>query len=168
MEASSGRSRVRPIVVDFLATLLVTFCIGVAAAVVLGACAMLMAGAARGAEPGELAPMPKMDAAREGTRAEETRAKAAELTLTHHLVTKYASLIAIERTPARPVNRDAGAPAQTPSQANQGSVIPRNPERCTDVTPWKERRFSCAGRWQSPDAGVGFPETRICLVQGGN
>ncbi len=128
MEASSGRSRVRPIVVDFLATLLVTFCIGVAAAVVLGACAMLMAGEARGAEPGELAPMPKMDAAREGTRAEETRAKATELTLTHHLVTKYASLIAIERTPARPVNRDADAPAQTLSQPNQGSVIPRNPE----------------------------------------
>src|ERR1700704_5984436 len=56
MEASSGRSRVRPIVVDFLATLFATFCIGVAAAVILGACAMLMAGEARGSEPGERAP----------------------------------------------------------------------------------------------------------------
>ncbi len=133
MEASSGRSRVRPIVVDFLATLLVTFCIGVAAAVVLGACAMLMAGEARGAEPGELAPMPKMDAAREGTRAEETRAKATELTLTHHLVTKYASLIAIERTPARPVNRDADAPA--------ASVF----RRCEFV--WCNTATSCKHAW---------------------
>src|SRR5437899_394657 len=57
MEASSSRSRVRPIVVDFLATLFLTFCIGVAAAVVLGACVMLMAAEARGAEPGERLPM---------------------------------------------------------------------------------------------------------------
>jgi hypothetical protein len=112
MEASRGRSRVRPIVVDFLATLFVTFCIGIAAAVVLGACAMLMAGEARGAEPGELAPMPRMDAARGGAPAEETRAKAIELALTHHLVTKYTSLIAIERTPARPVDPDRGARAR--------------------------------------------------------
>jgi hypothetical protein len=109
MEASSGRSRVRPIVVDFLATLFVTFCIGIAAAVVLGACAMLMAGEARGAKPGERAPM-KMNAAREAAPADETRTKAIELALTHHLVTKYTSLIAIDRTPARPVEPDRGAP----------------------------------------------------------
>ncbi len=113
MEASSGRSRVRPIVVDFLATLLVTFCIGVAAAVVLGACAVLMASEARGAEPGERSPV-KMDAVREGTRAGEVRERAIELALTHHLVTKYAGLIAIERTPARPADPDRGAPARTP------------------------------------------------------
>jgi len=101
MEASSSRSRVRPIVVDFLATLFLTFCIGVAAAVVLGACAMLMAGEARGAEPGEHSPM-RMDAVRGGASAGEARAKAIELALTHQLVTKYASLIAIDRTPARP------------------------------------------------------------------
>ncbi len=111
MEASSGRFRARPIVVDFLATLFVTFCIGVAAAVVLGACAMLMAGEARGSDPSERSPM-KTDAAREGARAGDTRAKANELALTHHLVTKYASLIAIERTPARPVDPDRGAPAR--------------------------------------------------------
>ena len=57
MEASGSRSRVRPIVVDFLATLFTTFCIGVATALVLGLCVMLMAGEARGAEPGELSPM---------------------------------------------------------------------------------------------------------------
>jgi hypothetical protein len=113
MEASSGRSRVRPIVVDFLATLFVTFCIGVAAAVVLGACVVLMAGEARGAEPGERPPV-MMDTAREGKRARDTRAKALELALTHQLVTKYASLIAIERTPARPVDPEAGARAPGP------------------------------------------------------
>jgi len=115
MEASSSRSRVRPIVVDFLATLFVTFCIGVAAAVILGACAMLMAGEARGVEPGERSPM-KTDAVREGARAGDTRAKANELALTHHLVTKYAGLIAIERTPARPVDpdRSASAPSLRP------------------------------------------------------
>jgi len=42
-----------------------------------------------------------MDAAREGASAEETRAKVIELALTHHLVTKYTSLIAIDRAPAR-------------------------------------------------------------------
>src|SRR5437667_6609276 len=99
MEASSGRSKVRLIVVDFLATLFVTFCIGVAAAVLLGTCAMLMAGEARGADPGERAPV-KMEAVREDACGADARAKAIELALTHHIVTKYASLIAIESTPA--------------------------------------------------------------------
>jgi len=109
MEASNSRSRVRLIVVDFLATLFVTFCIGVAAAVVLGTCAMLMAGEARGADPGERAPV-KMEAVREDAWAADTRAKAIELALTHHLVTKYASLIVIERTPARSVLAPAPRP----------------------------------------------------------
>ena len=112
MEASS-RFRVRPIVVDFLGTLFVTFCIGAATAWVLAASVMLMAGEARGAA-GEREPM-KMDAAREGAPTEETRAKAIELALTHHLVTKYAGLVAIDRTPA---SLDPKIPAR--------SAIPRN------------------------------------------
>ena len=55
MEVSSGRSRLRPVVVDFLATLFVTFCIGVGTAVVLAACVVLMAGEARGGEAPGLA-----------------------------------------------------------------------------------------------------------------
>ena len=125
MEASSSRSRVRPIVVDFLATLFTTFCIGVAAALVLAACVMLMAGEAHGAEAGERASA-KMDAEREAAPAEEMRAKAIELALTHHLVTKHIGLIAIERTPARAVDRDQGAPRL--SRANRGNAIPRNLE----------------------------------------
>jgi hypothetical protein len=97
METSSGRFRVRPIVVDFLATLLATLCIGVATAMVLGACVVLMAGEARGAAREPAAP----NAVSEKARAEEARAKALELVLTHQLVTKYTSLVAIDRTPAR-------------------------------------------------------------------
>src|SRR5258706_3214816 len=97
MEASSSRFRVRPIVVDFLGTLLTTFCIGVATALVLAACVMLMAGEARGA-PGEPARAP---AVREKEGAREARAKAIELVLTHHLVTQYTRLVAIDRTPPR-------------------------------------------------------------------
>jgi hypothetical protein len=50
MDVSSDRRRVRPIVVDFLATLFYTFCIGVGTAVALGACVVLLAGPARGSE----------------------------------------------------------------------------------------------------------------------
>jgi len=50
MDVSGDRQRARPIVVDFLATLFYTFCIGVATAVALGACVVLLAGPARGSE----------------------------------------------------------------------------------------------------------------------
>jgi len=90
MEASSGRFRARPIVVDFLGTLFATFCIGVATALVLSACVMLMAGEARGAL-----------AVREKERADEARARAIALAATHQLVTKYTGLVAIDRTPPR-------------------------------------------------------------------
>jgi hypothetical protein len=104
MEASSGRFRVRPIVVDFLGTLFATFCIGVATALVLGACVMLMAGEARGA-PGEARGAPgepaRAQAAREKERVGEARARAIELAATHQLVTKYTGLVAIDRTPPR-------------------------------------------------------------------
>jgi len=100
-------------VVDFLGTLFVTFCIGIATALTLGVCVMLMAGEARGAEHGSLAPI-KADAAREGALSGEMRARAIELALTHHLVTKYTSLVAIDR-----------AQAPGPGRAKQNS-IPRN------------------------------------------
>lgn len=83
MEASTDRFKVRPVVVDFLGTLFVTFCIGVATALVLGACVVLMASEARGA-------------GRAGEPAKVRRTS--ELVLTHTLVTKYASLVAIDRS----------------------------------------------------------------------
>ena len=84
-----------------------------------------LAGEARGSEPGERVPA-KTDAVRERAPAEETRERASQLALTHHLVTKYAGLIAIERTPVRAADRDSGAPR--PNQANRGNAIPRNLE----------------------------------------
>ena len=108
MEASNSRSRIRPVVVDFLATLFITFCIGVATAVVLALCVMLMAGEARGAaggrEPMKMDTMCERvhtDAVHEGAPTEKTRARAIEFALTHQLVTKYTGLVAIDRTPAR-------------------------------------------------------------------
>ena len=84
-------------VVDFLGTLFATFCIGVATALVLGACVMLMAGEARGAA-GEPA---RAQGVREKERALEARARAIELAATHQLVTKYTGLVAIDRAPPR-------------------------------------------------------------------
>lgn len=86
MEASSGRSRTRLIVVDFLATLFVTFCIGVATAIVLAACVMLMTGDARGAP--EKAP---------ASAAARAPASAADLILAHYFATKYVGLVAVDR-----------------------------------------------------------------------
>jgi len=42
------------------------------------------------------------DAERRGANPEETRAEILETALTHHLVSKYTSLIAVDKTPARP------------------------------------------------------------------
>lgn len=88
MEATTGRSRTRLIVVDFLATLFVTFCIGVATALVLAACVMLMTGEAHGAAPAK---------ARELRAAEAEQATLADLVLAHHFAAKYAGLVAVDR-----------------------------------------------------------------------
>ena len=104
MEASSGRSRVRLIVVDFLATLFVTFCIGIATALVLGACVVLMTGEAHGAVPAKPcgAPLPN-------------ELPAAELVLAHYLTARYAGPVAFGRFyAAGPVGPQARcAPALT-------------------------------------------------------
>jgi hypothetical protein len=85
MEALRSRSRVRLIVVDFLATLFITFCIGVATALVLGACVVLMTGEAHGAAQPKPEPPPALPAA------------AADLLLAHYFAAKYAGLVAIDR-----------------------------------------------------------------------
>lgn len=50
MSASSTQESKRPWIVDFLSTLFLAFCIGIATSVVLGAAVVLMAGDARGAD----------------------------------------------------------------------------------------------------------------------
>ncbi|HUL92809.1 MAG TPA: hypothetical protein VLV56_10715 [Burkholderiales bacterium] len=94
MQVSSGKSRTRLIVVDFLATLFVTFCIGVASALALAACVMLMAGEAHGAAPGKPRPV-------QGAKA--APATTADLLLAHYFAARYAGLIAVDRFyPAEP------------------------------------------------------------------
>ena len=78
----------RPIVVDFLATLFITFCIGVATAVVLAACVMLMTGNAHGAA--DARPVPVAPA----------QATTADLVLAHYFAAKYAGLVAVDRLTA--------------------------------------------------------------------
>jgi len=97
MEAASGRTRTRLIVVDFLATLFVTFCIGVATALVLGACVVLMTGEARGASQSRPAP-----------------ATTAELVLAHYTAARHAGLALAERVApqAKPGKPKPQAPAK--------------------------------------------------------
>ena len=90
MEASTSRPRVRLVVVDFLATLFITFCIGVATAFALGACVMLMAGDAHGAEVQKPRPV----------QADPARARTADLVLAHYFAAKYAGLVVVDRASA--------------------------------------------------------------------
>jgi len=114
MEASSDRPRVRPMVVDFLATLFYTFCIGVAAAITLGACVVLLAGKAHGSE----IVTPEAGDTRHETPLPD--APIFELALVHHLVAKHTTLIAVERAPT--AHRRAGAPSLLGSlTANRGA-----------------------------------------------
>ena len=100
MQISGGRSKVHLIVVDFLATLFVTFCIGVATALVLAACVMLMTAEAHGAAPAK----PRA--------VQAVRASTADLVLAHYLAAKYAGLVAVERIyPAEPLaGKSSGLP----------------------------------------------------------
>jgi len=104
-------------VVDFLATLFVTFCIGVATALVLGACVVLMTGEAHGAAPAK----PRGDPIPSGIPA-----AAAELVLTHALTAKYVGWVPIDRISAAgpgPVAPQAGLQpgcSSTPTGARRG------------------------------------------------
>jgi hypothetical protein len=77
----------RLMVVDFFATLFVTFCIGVATALVLAACVMLMAGDAHGAAPAR--PHPPAQAA--------AQASTGDLLLAHYFAARYAGLVVVDR-----------------------------------------------------------------------
>jgi hypothetical protein len=84
----------RLLVVDFLATLFITFCIGTTTALVLGACVVMMAGEAHGAAKAR----PRAVAA-----ADAAPATTADLVLAHYFAAKYAGLVAVDRfTAAEP------------------------------------------------------------------
>jgi hypothetical protein len=115
MEATTGRSRTRLIVVDFLATLFVTFCIGVATALVLAACVMLMTGDAHGAAPAK---------PRAVRAAEAEQATLSDLVLAHHFAAKYAGLVAVERILATDYEPEhpAAYPTRTSPKAAHGKA----------------------------------------------
>ena len=104
----------RPVVVDFLVTLFITFCIGVAASLALVGSVLLIAGDVRGEER-------CAGAAREGAPEGEMLARLSDLAITHHLATKYANLVAVERFPARPV------PAEGKTEGAQSCPAPNAP-----------------------------------------
>jgi hypothetical protein len=114
MEAVSSKSR-RPIIVEFLATLFVTFCIGIATSIVLCACVILMAGEARGAEFMSL----NASVAACGIPEEEFHAKVDQLVTTHRLATRYAGALALDRTPA--AEFDSGSSALSARLPEGGS-----------------------------------------------
>jgi hypothetical protein len=117
MEASTSRSRTRLIVVDFLATLFITFCIGVATALVLAACVMLMTGDAHGAAP---------EKPREVRAADAAQATIADLVLAHHFASRYAGVVVVGRATDYPPERAAGdatGPASRP-KAEPGKARP--------------------------------------------
>ena len=72
-----------------------------------------------------------LDIERRGSDAEETRATITETALTHHLVSKYTSLVAVDKTPVRPV------------------TDPLNSEQVPNLMPYG----------QSTNAIFGFPAT---------
>jgi Ca-activated chloride channel family protein len=85
------------------------------------------------------------DAVREGASAEETKGRIIELALFHQLVTKYTSLVAIDRTPARPAGADlktAAMPTNLPegwnheavfgTQPGDAAIVGRLPQGATD------------------------------------
>jgi hypothetical protein len=80
---ASAKTRTRLIVADFLGTLFVTFCIGVTTAIALGACVVLMAGEAHGAEK-RLPPA------------------TVELVMAHYLAARHVGLFAVERVVPSP------------------------------------------------------------------
>ena len=71
-----------------------------------------------------------MDALRDGAPADETKAKVIELALAHRLVTQYTSLVAADRTPARPAGADlktAAMPTNLPEGWNYEAVFGAQP-----------------------------------------
>jgi hypothetical protein len=138
MEASGSRPRVRPIVVDFLATLFHTFCIGVGTAVALGACVVLLAGEARGIE---IVPM-KASEARQGTllvqrspgetfAAPLLRSEVAIKVARARVRQSFRNPFAIDRSPARPAERDlklAALPSRLPEGRNYEAIFGASPD----------------------------------------
>ncbi len=77
-----------------------------------------------------------MDALREGTPEEKVRAGVIQLALEHHLVTKYTSLVAVDKTPARAPDaalKTGAMPTNLPEGWNYDAVFGELPRGATDA-----------------------------------
>jgi Ca-activated chloride channel family protein len=77
-----------------------------------------------------------MDSLRENASEAEVRTAVVDLALTHHLVTKYTSLVAIDRTPARPdaaALKSAALPTNLPEGWTYAAVFGELPQGATDA-----------------------------------
>ena len=77
-----------------------------------------------------------MDSLRENAPEPEIRAAVVDLALTHHLVTKYTSLVAVDRAPARPDAvplKQAALPTNLPDGWTYDAVFGELPQGATDA-----------------------------------
>ena len=77
-----------------------------------------------------------MDGLRENAPEPEVRAAVVDLALTHHLVTKYTSLVAVDRAPARPDGaalKEAALPTNLPDGWTYDAVFGELPQGATDA-----------------------------------
>ncbi len=77
-----------------------------------------------------------MDSLRENAAEPEVRAAVVDLALTHHLVTKYTSLVAVDRTPGRPdaaALKSAAVPTNLPDGWTYDAVFGELPQGATDA-----------------------------------
>lgn len=76
------------------------------------------------------------DSLREGASEDDVRGKVVAVALEHHLVTRYTSLVAVDRTPARPDGaalKQAGMPTNLPDGWNYGAVFGELPQGATNA-----------------------------------
>jgi Ca-activated chloride channel family protein len=76
-----------------------------------------------------------MDALREGAPEAEVRERVLRLALEHHLVSKYTSLVALDKTPARPADaplKTAALPTNLPEGWSYDAVFGELPQGATD------------------------------------
>ena len=76
-----------------------------------------------------------IDSLRDGGKEEEVRDAVVEIALAHHLVSKYTSLVAVDKTPARPSEEDlkSGAiPTNLPEGWEYDKVFGELPQGATD------------------------------------
>jgi Ca-activated chloride channel family protein len=101
-----------------------------------------------------------MDAGRKGAAEEEIRAAVLDVALTHHLVSKFTSLVAVDVTPTRPagiVASKTALPGNIPEGLTGFDRLPRTaPRRCCLPARWRSR-------WRQPRGVDARPAPR-CRV----